>query len=97
MHNCDAVKSINSKTLTVNFKPLEKRRLSNVLVLTHKILYNQIDLEATQLFKFSRRPGLRRLDQLDCFAEQGELVEDETVLHAGLLITGIVCHPQSHR
>ncbi len=26
----------------------------------HKIIYNQIDLEAFQLFKFSRRPGLKR-------------------------------------
>ncbi len=40
-------------------QPLGKRRLRNDLVLTHKILYNHIDLDATQLFKFSRRPGLR--------------------------------------
>ncbi len=39
---------------------LGKRRLRNDLVLTHKILYNHIDLDATQLFKLSRRPGLRR-------------------------------------
>ncbi len=45
---------------TLKLQPLEKRRLRNDLVLTHKIPYNQIDLEATQLFKFSRRPGLRR-------------------------------------
>ncbi len=38
---------------------LEKRRIRNDLVLTHKIIYNQIDLEATPLLKFSRRPGLR--------------------------------------
>ncbi len=38
----------------------EKRRIRNDLVLTHKIIYNQTDLEASQLFKFSRRPGLRR-------------------------------------
>ncbi len=38
-----------------------KRRIRNDLDLTHKIIYNQIDLEASQLFKFSRRPGLRRL------------------------------------
>ncbi len=37
-----------------------KRRLRNDLVLVHRILYNHIDLDATQLFKFSRRPGLRR-------------------------------------
>ncbi len=35
---------------------LGKRRLRNDLVLTHKILFNHIDLDATQLFKFSRRP-----------------------------------------
>ncbi len=28
--------------------------------LTHKIMFGQIDLEATKLFKFSGRPGLRR-------------------------------------
>ncbi len=39
---------------------LEKRRLRNDLVLTHKILYNQTDLEATHLFKYSRRPELRK-------------------------------------
>ncbi len=42
----------------LKLQPLGKRR--NDLVLTHKILYNHIDLDATQLFKFSRRPGLRR-------------------------------------
>ncbi len=41
-------------------QPLGKRRLRNDLVQTLKILYNHIDLDATQLFKFSRRPGLRR-------------------------------------
>ncbi len=44
----------------LKLQPLGKRRLRNDLVLTHKILYNHIDLVATQLFKFSRRPGLRR-------------------------------------
>ncbi len=29
-------------------------------LLTHKIIHNHIDLDATHLFKFSRRPGLRR-------------------------------------
>ncbi len=37
-----------------------KRRLRNDLVLTHKIFQNQIHLEATQLIKFLRRPGLSR-------------------------------------
>ncbi len=41
-------------------QPLEKRRLRNDLALTHKILYSQKYLEATQLSKFPRRPGLRR-------------------------------------
>ncbi len=44
----------------LKLQPLEKRRLRNDLVLTHKILYNHLDLEATQLFKLSSRPGLRR-------------------------------------
>ncbi len=44
----------------LNYSPLEKRRLRSDLVLTHKILYNHIDLDATQLLKFSRRPGIRR-------------------------------------
>ncbi len=39
---------------------LEKRRIRNDLVLTHKIIFLQIDLEASKLLKFSRRPGLRR-------------------------------------
>ncbi len=38
---------------------LGKRRIRNDLALTHKIIYNQIDLGATQVFKFSRRPGRR--------------------------------------
>ncbi len=46
---------------TLKLQSLGKRRLGNDLVLTHKILYNHIDLDVTQLFKFSRRPGLRRL------------------------------------
>ncbi len=41
---------------------LEKRRIRNDLVLTHKIMFHQIDLEASKLFKFkfSRIPRLRR-------------------------------------
>ncbi len=45
----------------LKLQPLVKRRLRNDLVLTRKILSNHIDLGATQLFKFCRRPGLRRL------------------------------------
>ncbi len=41
-------------------QPLGERSLRNDLVLTHKILYKYIDLDATQFFKFSRRSGLRR-------------------------------------
>ncbi len=44
----------------LKLQPLGKRSLRNDLVLTHKILYNYIHLDATQLSKFSRRPGLRR-------------------------------------
>ncbi len=44
----------------LKLQPLGKRRLRNNLVLTHKILSNYIDLDATQLFRFSRRLGLRR-------------------------------------
>ncbi len=43
----------------LKLKFLEKGRIKNDLVLTHKIIHNQIDLEASPLFKFSRRPGLR--------------------------------------
>ncbi len=44
----------------LKLQPLGKRRLRNDLVLTHKILCSHKDLDATQLFKFSRRSGLRR-------------------------------------
>ncbi len=43
-----------------NCNPSKKRRIRNDLVLTHTIMFHQIDLEASKLFKFSRRPGLRR-------------------------------------
>ncbi len=59
---------------------------SHHLVLTHKIIYNQIDLKATQLFKFSRRPGLRR--------SAFKPVKEGTVLHAELLSTGAIYHLQ---
>ncbi len=36
----------------VELQPLGNRRLRNDFVLAHKILYNQINLKATQLFKF---------------------------------------------
>ncbi len=80
----------------LKLQPLGKRRLRNDWVLTHKILYNHIDLDATQWFKFSRRPELIR-SSIDCFIKPGEPADDETVLNARLLITGTVCHSQSHR
>ncbi len=55
------VKRLRDLNQEERLKALDKRRIRNNLVLTHEITYNQIDLEATQLFKFSRRPGLRRL------------------------------------
>ncbi len=45
------------KALKLSF--IEKR-LRNDLVLIIKVIYNQIDLEATQLFKFFRKPELGR-------------------------------------
>ncbi len=39
--------------------PLKKRRIGNDLVLIHKIICNETDLESTQLFKSSRGQGLR--------------------------------------
>ncbi len=44
----------------LELQPLGKRRLRNDLVLTHKLLYNHIDLDTTQLFRFFRMPRLRR-------------------------------------
>ncbi len=44
----------------LKLQSLDKRRIRDDLVLTHKIIFHQIDLEASKLFKFSRRPGLRR-------------------------------------
>ncbi len=59
----DSVLTYEERLQALKLQPLGKRRLRNDLVLTHEILYNHIDLEATQLFKFSRRPGLRVLHQ----------------------------------
>ncbi len=44
----------------LNLQSLEKRRIRKDLVLTHKIIFNQIDLEACKLFKFSRRPRKKK-------------------------------------
>ncbi len=80
----------------LKLQPVEKKRHRNDSVQAHKILYNQIDREATQFVKFSRRLGLRRLS-IRLLRKPGEPTEEETVLHAGLLITGAVRHSQSHR
>ncbi len=45
---------------TLKLQLLGKSRPKNYLELTHKMLYNHINLEATQLFNFWSRPGLRR-------------------------------------
>ncbi len=47
--------------------------------MTHEILYNQIDLEATQLFDYSIKPG--------------EPEEEGIVLHAGLLSSRVGIRP----
>ncbi len=50
---------MNERLRLLKLQSLEKRRIRNDLVLTHKIMFHQIDLEASKLFKFSRRPGIR--------------------------------------
>ncbi len=52
--------SYEERLRVLKLQSLEKRRIRNDLVLTHKFMFHQIDLEASKLFKFSRRPGLRR-------------------------------------
>ncbi len=42
-----------------NYSNSKKRRIIIELVLTHNIIWNQSDLDADQLFRFSRRSGLR--------------------------------------
>ncbi len=77
----------------LKLQSLEKRRIRKDLVLTDKTIYNQTDLEATQLFKLSRRPGQGSLS-LDFFNKPGEPDDEETVLHADLFSTGTVYHLQ---
>ncbi len=48
----------------LKLQSLETRRIRNDLVLTHKIIFYQIDLEAFKLFnKGLRRSSLRHLQQ----------------------------------
>ncbi len=54
------VKGFRDLSYEERLKALEKISIRNDFVLTHKIIYNQFDLEATQLSKFSRSQGLRR-------------------------------------
>ncbi len=73
---------------TLKLQPLEKIRLRNDLVLTHKILYNHIDLDATQLFKFSRRPGLRR-SSIRLFHQTGRTRRRRTVLRLPFAVASV--------
>ncbi len=79
--------SYEERLRVLKLQSLEKRRIRNDLVLTNKIMFHQIDLEASKLFKFSRRPGLRR-SSLRLLQQTGRTVEEETALHAELLSTG---------
>ncbi len=54
----------------LKLQPLEKRSLRTLSILTHKILYNLINLGATHLFHFARRSGLRRLIGLFFFSRK---------------------------
>ncbi len=54
------VKSLGGLNYEERLKDLKLQSLGKNGKETDKVLYNQIDLEATQLFKVSRRPGLRR-------------------------------------
>ncbi len=68
---------------------LEKGSIRNYLVLIHKQMYNQIDLEAAQLFKFAPGQDYEGHNQ-DSFNKQKEAKEEGTVLCAWLLSTGTV-------
>ncbi len=52
----------------------------------------------TQLNRSSSPEDKAKEDhEFDCFIKPEEPTEDETVLHAGLFITGTVCHSQSQK
>ncbi len=57
--NCFRVLTYEERFKALKLQSLEKRIRKN-LILINKLLYSQINLEATQLSKFPRRPGLRR-------------------------------------
>ncbi len=84
----------DSKNLNCN--PSKKRRINNDLVLTHKIIYNQIYLEASQLFKFSRRPGLRR-PSVRLLQQTRRSCRRRDNFACRVVSTGTVYHLQKHR
>ncbi len=51
--------SYEERLKELKLQSLEKIGIRNDLVLTNMIIFLQIDPEASKLFKFSRRPGLR--------------------------------------
>ncbi len=46
--------SYEERLRELKLQSLEKRRIRNDSVLTHKIMFHQIDLEESKLFKFSK-------------------------------------------
>ncbi len=77
-------------------KPLGERRLRNDLDRTHKILYNHIDLDATEFFKFCRSPGLRG-SSIRLLHHTGRTPRRRNSFARRVVETGTVCHRRSHR